>query len=123
MKVVVSYAVWATICAAVAGGAAALVHLLVRDNASGWAVTTLAVAAGQGAVALLTGSLLAQFGRTLRSTVLLGLLIGLFDLALALVQTFVPAAEVGWRPTLVILAAAAAAITLLGQGATAAPEP
>jgi len=123
MKVVVSYAVWTTICAAVAGGAAALAHLMVRDNASGWAVTTFVVAGGQGAVALLTGALLVQLGRTLRSTVLLGLLIALFDFVLAMVQMLVPAAEVGWRPTLVILAAGAAAITLLGQGAAAAPEP
>lgn len=115
MKIVISYAIWTTICAAVACGAAALVYLVARGNASGWATTTLIVAVGQGAIALLTGALLAPLGRTLRSTVLLGLLIGLFDLAVALAQTFVPATEVGWRPTLAILAAAAAAITLLGQ--------
>ena len=131
-RVVVYYAVWAALCAAVAGAVAALVHLIFFNTVPqrsiwlhdvfGWTVTTLAVAAGQGVVTLLTGRLLLRLGRTLRYTVLLGLLIGAFDFALALVQMFVPAADVGWTPTLLILAAAAAGITVLGQAAAGAAE-
>jgi len=62
-------------------------------------VTALAIAAGQGAVVLVTGSLLAQLGRSLQGTVLLGLLIGLFDFAMYLVQMAIPAAELGWART------------------------
>src|SRR3989441_8586941 len=86
-----------------------LIHTLFSD-----AVTALAIAAGQGAVVLVTGSLLAQFGRALQSTVLLGLLVGLFDFAMYFVQMAVPAAELGWIPDIVVLVAAAVAITVFG---------
>ena len=124
MKVVIYYAIWATVCAAVAGlviaglhtwlfsyipSRSGLIFTMVSD-----AVTALAIAAGQGAVALVTGSVLAQFGKGLQRTVLLGLLIGAFDFAMYLLQMAVPATELGWRPDLVILALASATITLLG---------
>jgi hypothetical protein len=124
MRIVVYYAGWATICAAAAGFAitpihawlfsyipnrSALMHTLFSD-----AVTALAIAAGQGAVTLATGTLLARFGRALQATVLLGLLIGLFDFALYFVQMAIPAAELGWIPDIVILVGAAVAITVFG---------
>ncbi len=132
-KVVISYAVWATICAAVAVGAATLVDVLfihpsLRDSAvpgqlRAWAIDAGAGVGLQGIVTLVTGSVLVLGGRTLRYTVLLGLAIGLFDFALVMLLNLVAAANPGYLPTLVILAAGAAAITLLGQGAAAAPEP
>jgi hypothetical protein len=88
-RVLVWYAVWATICATVAGVLVSLVHTwffayipshsarvetLVSDL-----VLALAIAAGQGAVALVTGSILAQLGRALQATVLLGLILFAFD--------------------------------------------
>ena len=133
MKVVIYYAIWATMCAAVAGlviaglhtwlfsyipTRSALIFTLVGD-----AVTALAIAAGQGAVALVTGSVLAQFGRSLQRTVLLGLLVGVFDFAMYLVQMAVPATELGWKPDIVILAAATAAVTLLGVVPREGPRP
>ncbi|MBI1966412.1 MAG: hypothetical protein HYS40_00325 [Gemmatimonadetes bacterium] len=129
MRIVVYYAVWATVCAAVAGvlialihtwffsytpGRPALIHTLVGDL-----VTALAIAAGQGAVALVTGSLLAQFGRTLRLTVLLGLLIGLFDFVMFFLQMGVPATELGWLPDIIILVLVTAGITLIGSASRA----
>jgi len=124
MKIVIYYAIWATICAAVAGLVIAGLHTWFFSyfpSRSGLlftllsdAVTALAIAAGQGAVALVTGSVLAQFGKGLQRTVLLGLLIGAFDFAMYLVQMAVPATELGWRPDIVILALASATITLLG---------
>ena len=124
MRIVIYYAVWATICATVAGIAIALIHTWLFSyipNRSGLihtlfsdAVTALAIAAGQGAVVLVTGSLLAQLGRSLQGTVLLGLLIGLFDFAMYLVQMAIPAAELGWIPDIVILVVAAVAITVFG---------
>ncbi len=124
MKIVIYYAIWATICAAVAGLVIAGLHTWLFSyipNRSGLlvtvlsdAVTALAIAAGQGAVALVTGGVLAQFGKGLQRTVLLGLLIGAFDFAMYLLQMAVPATELGWRPDLVILALASATITLLG---------
>jgi hypothetical protein len=124
MRIVIYYAVWATICATVAGIAIALIHTWLFSyipNRSGLihtlfsdAVTALAIAAGQGAVVLVTGSLLAQLGRSLQGTVLLGLLIGLFDFAMYLVQMAIPAAELGWIPDVVILVVAAVAITVFG---------
>ena len=124
MRIVIYYAVWATICATVAGIAIALIHTWLFSyipNRSGLihtlfsdAVTALAIAAGQGAVVLVTGSLLAQRGRSLQGTVLLGLLIGLFDFAMYFVQMAVPAAELGWIPDIVVLVAAAVAITVFG---------
>ncbi len=129
MKIVIYYAIWATICAAVAGLVIAGLHTWLFSyipNRSGLlvtvlsdAVTALAIAAGQGAVALVTGSVLAQFGKGLQRTVLLGLLIGAFDFAMYLLQMAVPATELGWRPDLVILALASATITLLGARSSA----
>ena len=124
MRIVIYYAVWATICATVAGIAIALIHTWLFSyipNRSGLihtlfsdAVTALAIAAGQGAVVLVTGSVLAQLGRSLQGTVLLGLLIGLFDFAMYLVQMAIPAAELGWIPDVVILVVAAVGITVFG---------
>jgi len=125
MRVVVYYAVWATLCAAAAGmviglihtwffshitSRSGMVHTLVTD-----VLTSLAIAAGQGAVALVTGSVLAHFGRTLRLTLLLGLLLGAFDFVMYFLQMAVPATELGWTPDLLILVAAAIGITLLGM--------
>jgi len=124
MRIVIYYAVWATICATLAGIVIALIHTWLFSyipSRSGLihtlfsdAVTALAIAAGQGAVVLVTGSLLAQLGRSLQGTVLLGLLIGLFDFAMYLVQMAIPAAELGWIPDIVILVVAAAGITVFG---------
>src|SRR6266545_1804696 len=106
MRIVVYYAVWATLCATAAGvvialihawffsyhpGRPALIHTLFGD-----AVTALAVAAG---------SLLVQLGRTLNLTVLLGLALGLFDFVMYFLQMAVPATELGWVPDLAILTA------------------
>ena len=127
MRIVVYYAVWATVCAAAAGVLTALIHTwffsytpgrsALMQTLFGDLVTALAIAAGQGAVALVTGSLLVQLGRPLRLTVLLGLLIGLFDFVMFFLQMAVPATELGWVPDILILVAATAGITLLGTGA------
>ena len=124
MKVVIYYAIWATLCAAAAGLVIAGLHTWLFSYTAtrsgliftlvGDAVTALAIAAGQGAVALVTGSVLAQFGRALQRTVLLGLLVGVFDFAMYFLQMAVPATELGWKPDIVILALASATITLLG---------
>ena len=124
MKVVIYYAIWATLCAAAAGLVIAGLHTWLFSYVPtrsrliftlvGDAVTALAIAAGQGAVALVTGSVLAQFGRALQRTVLLGLLVGVFDFAMYFLQMAVPATELGWKPDIVILALASATITLLG---------
>src|SRR5213078_3338213 len=89
MKIVIGYAVWATLCAAAAGVALSLIHTwffsyhatrpgfwrtLLED-----AAVTIGIAAGQGAVALVTGSVLTQFGRGLHATVLLGLLVEVLE--------------------------------------------
>jgi len=58
-------------------------------------------------VALVTGSVLAQFGRPLQRDVLLGLLVGAFDFAMYLLQMGRPRYRVGWKPDILILAAAA----------------
>jgi hypothetical protein len=124
MRVVVYYAIWATLCAALAGVVIALIHTrffafnpgrsaAIQTLVQG-IVTALAIAAGQGAVALVTGSLLAQFGRTLNLTLLLGLVIGAFDFVMYLLQMAVPAMELGWGPDIAILVVATIAITLLG---------
>src|SRR3989475_10994023 len=130
MKIVIGYAVWATLCAAVAGVALSLIHTwffsyhatrpglwrtLLED-----AAVTVGIAAGQGAVALVTGSLLTQLGRGLHVTVLLGLLVGAFDFVMDFVQMAVPATELGWVPDILILAAVTIAITALGSRASAA---
>ncbi|HWH04656.1 MAG TPA: hypothetical protein VN674_13255 [Gemmatimonadales bacterium] len=129
-RVVVWFAVWATVCAAVAGivvllfdtyifshlvHRAAIIHNLV-DEGSG----VLAISAGQGAVALVTASALLQFGRALQPTVLLGLLIGVFDFGFDLLQVFVPATEVEWKWKLVISLLAVLVITVTGSRKPAA---
>jgi hypothetical protein len=124
MRVVVYYAIWATLCATVAGIVVALIHTwffsfnpgrsaVIETLVSG-IVTALAIAAGQGAVALVTGSLLARLGRSLNLTVLLGLAIGAFDFVMYFLQMAVPAAELGWGPDIAILVVAAVVITLMG---------
>lgn len=130
MRVVVYYAIWATLCAAVAGVVVAMVHTwffsynpgksALMETLFGGVVTALAVAAGQGAVALVTGSLLAQLGRGLNYTVLLGLVIGLFDFVMYFLQMAVPATELGWTPDIIILVVATVLITGLGAKKTAA---
>ena len=79
----------------------------------------LGIAAAQGAVALVVGSLLAQRGRALHSTVLLGLALGAFDFVMYMLQMAVPATELGWIPDLIILVSAAALITVAGSKASA----
>ena len=133
MKIVIYYAVWATVCAAVAGVVISLIHtwFFSYNPARSWAVhtlvedivTALALAAGQGAVALLTGSVFAQFNRTLHGTVLLGLLVGAFDFLMDFVQMVAPRTELGWVPDLVILAVVTIGITALGARGAAALAP
>jgi len=128
MKIVVYYAVWTVLCAAAAGLATTLIHTWFFSyipNRTGLmhtlfsdAVTALAIAAGQGAVALVTGSVLAQLGRPLQRTVLLGLLVGLFDFVLYFVQMAAPVTELGWLPDVAVLVLATTVITLSG-GASA----
>lgn len=123
-RIVIAYAVWAAICAALAGIVMAFIHTqffsyvpsrtVFMSTLLGGVATTSAIAAGQAAVILALGGLLAQRGYTLQGTVLLGLLIGAFDFLMNLVQLMVPALEPGWTWDLVILAVATVAITLLG---------
>src|SRR5437867_3417327 len=75
MKVVIYYAVWATLCAAAAGVAISFIHtwfFSYHGSRPGFwrtlledAAVTVGIAAGQGAVALVTGSVLTQLGRGL----------------------------------------------------------
>ena len=133
MKIVIGYAVWATICAAAAGVAVSLIHTWFFSYHAGrhefWrtlfddVMVTLAIAAGQGAVVLLSGSVLARLGRGLHATVLLGLLVGGFDFLMNFVQMALPRTELGWIPDLVILAAATVAITALGSRPAAVEQP
>src|SRR5581483_9067211 len=77
VKIVVYYAVWATACALVAGAAISAIHTAFfsyHPGRSGAARTLVgdlaaaaALAAGQGAVALVTGRILVRLGRTLRA--------------------------------------------------------
>ena len=123
-RIVIAYAVWAAICATLAGVAMAFIHTqffsfvpsrtVFMSTLLGGIATTSAIAAGQAAVILATGRVLAQRGYTLQGTVLLGLLIGVFDFLMNLVQLIVPALEPGWTWDLVILAVATIAITMLG---------
>ena len=118
------YAGWAAACAAVAGVVVAAVHTAFfsahPDAAAGLRTlggdlaVALGLAAGQGAVAFLTAAALAALGRGLRYTVLLGLVIGVFDLTMYLLQMLVPATELGWGPDLAILAAVTALVTVAG---------
>jgi hypothetical protein len=124
-RIVIAYAIWATICAAAAGVAIALLHTWFFSYHPGrfGAIETLfsgivlsvALAAGQGAVALVTGSVLAQLNRTLQFTVLLGLLLGAFDFAMYFLQMAIPAAELGWIPDLAILLIITISITIAGS--------
>ena len=130
MRVVVYYAIWATLCAAVAGSVVAVLHTAFFAFNPGRSAaiqtliqgieTALAIAAGQGAVALVTGSLLAQRGRSLNLTLLLGLVLGVFDFVLYFLQMAVPATELGWLPDIAILVVATVAITLIGARSPAA---
>ncbi len=125
IKVVMAYALWATFCAAVTGSVVALIHTWFFSyhptphefwrTLFGGVATALTIAAGQGVVALVSGSVLARLGRALHATVLLGLLIGLFDFVMYFLQMVVPRTELGWVPDLVILAAATLAVTVLGS--------
>lgn len=118
------YAVWAAACAAAAGAVVAVAHTaFFADHPDAAAVvrtlggdlaTALGLAAGQGVVAFVVAGLIAALGRSLRYTVLLGLVIGLFDLGMYLLQMLVPAAELGWGPDLAVLAGATALVTLAG---------
>src|SRR5262249_8307250 len=124
-RVVIAYAIWATICAAVAGFAIALIHTwffsyhpgrsAVIETLFSGTMAAVAIAAAQGAVVLVTGSILAQMNRVLQYTVLLGLLIGLFDFVMYFLQMAVPATELGWVPDLAIIVVATALITVAGS--------
>ncbi len=124
-RIVIAYAIWATISAALAGLAVALIHTwffsfnpgrsAVIETLFSGSVAAVGIAAGQGAVALVTGGLLARLGRTLQYTVLLGLLIGVFDFVMYFLQMAVPATELGWTPDLVIIVVVTVAITAAGS--------
>ena len=124
-RIVIAYAVWATVCAAVAGFVIALVHTwffsynpgrsAVMETLFSGTMAAVAIAAAQGAVALVTGSILAHLNRGLQYTVLLGLLIGLFDFVMYFLQMAVPATEVGWIPDLIIIVGITALITVAGS--------
>src|SRR5437667_12819754 len=86
-RIIIYYSIWATICAAVAGFVVALIHTwffsyhpgrsaFIETLVSG-TVAAVGIAAAQGAVALVTGSLLGQLGRALQYSVLLRLVLGL----------------------------------------------
>jgi len=125
MRIIIYYSIWATVCAVVAGLAIALIHTWFFSYTPGrsavietlftGSVLAVGIAAGQGAVALVTGSLLARLGRTLQYTLLLGLLIGLFDFVMYFLQMVVPATELGWIPDLILIVVATAAITAAGS--------
>jgi hypothetical protein len=124
LRVGTYYAAWAAVCATVAGAIVAVVHTLFFSahpdatafllTLGGDLVTALGLAVGQGVVAFVVAALLAALGRGLRYTVLLGLVIGLFDLGMYLLQMTVPATELGWGPDIAVLAAATALITVAG---------
>jgi hypothetical protein len=132
-RIIIGYAIWATICAAAAGLVVALIHTwffsfnpgrsAVIETFFSGSVAAVAIAAGQGAVALVTGSLLARMGRTLQYTVLLGLVIGLFDFVMYFVQMVVPVTELGWIPDIIILVAVTIAITASGSRKLASEAP
>jgi hypothetical protein len=124
-RIVIAYAIWATICASVAGLAIALIHTAffsfnpgrsaVVETLFSGSVAAVAIAAAQGAIALGTGSVLTQRGRSLQFTVLLGLLIGLFDFVMYFIQMVLPVTELGWIPDLAILLGVTIAITAAGS--------
>jgi hypothetical protein len=127
-RIVIYYSIWATICAAVAGLVVALIHTwffsynpgrsAVIETLFSGSVAAVGIAAAQGAVALVTGSVLAQMGRTLQYTVLLGLLIGVVDFVMYFLQMAVPATELGWIPDLAIIVAITIGVTVLGSRKT-----
>ena len=129
-RIVIAYAVWATICAAVAGVAIALIHTAffsfhpgrsaVVETFVDGLVAAVAIAAAQGAVALVTGGLLTRLDRTLHYTVLLGLILGVFDFVMYFVQMAVPVTELGWTPDIAILLIVTIAITAAGSRKAAA---
>ena len=129
-RIVIYYSIWATICAAGAGLAVALIHTwffsynpgrsAVIETLFSGAVAAVGIAAAQGALALVTGSLLARLGRTLQFTLLLGLAIGVFDFVMYFVQMVVPATELGWIPDIAIIVAVTVAITVAGSRRLAA---
>ena len=124
-RIIIYYSIWTTICAAVAGLAIALIHTwffsynpgrsAVIETLFSGSVAAVGIAAAQGAVALATGSLLAQLKRTLQYTLLLGVLIGVFDFVMYFLQMAVPATELGWVPDLIIIVGMTAAITAAGS--------
>src|SRR6266566_8155140 len=130
IRITTYYAIWATICAAVAGLVVALIHTwffsynpgrsAVIETLFSGVVAAVGIAAAQGAVALVTGGLLARLGRTLQYTLLLGLLIGVFDFVMYFLQMTVPRTELGWIPDLAIIVAATVAITAAGSRPVAA---
>jgi len=129
-RIIIYYAIWATICATVAGLAVALIHTwffsytpgrsAVMETLFTGSVAAVGIAAAQGAVALVTGGLLTRLGRGLQYTLLLGLLIGLFDFVMYLLQMAFPATELGWTPDLIIIVVATVAITVAGSRRAAA---
>jgi len=129
-RIAIYYSIWATMCAAVAGLAVALIHTwffsyhpgrsAVIETLFSGSVAAVGLAAAQGAVALVTASLLAQLNRTLQYTVLLGLVIGLFDFVMYFLQMAVPATEFGWTPDLIIIVAVTVVITAVGSRRPAA---
>jgi hypothetical protein len=124
-RIIIYYSIWATICATVAGFAVALIHTWFYSYAPGRSavietlftgtVIAVGIAAAQGAVALVTGGLMARLGRSLQYTLLLGLVIGLFDFVMYFLQMAVPATEFGWIPDLIIIVVVTAAITAAGS--------
>ena len=129
-RIAIYYAIWATICAAVAGLAVALIHTwffsynpgrsAIMETLFSGVVAAVGLAAAQGAVALVTASLLAQRNRTLQYTVLLGLVIGVFDFVMYFLQMAVPRTELGWTPDLIIIVAVTVVITAVGTRRPAA---
>src|SRR2546429_2839702 len=115
MKIVIGYALWATVCAAVAGAALSLVHTWFFSYHAGrpgfWSTliedfaTTLGIAAGQGAVALVGGGIPARVGGALPATGLLGPLVGAFGFVIKFLPMAVPPTQPRWGPPLVLLAA------------------
>src|SRR5437763_16290079 len=100
-RVITYYAIWATICAAVAGFVVARIHTSFFSYHPGrsafletlfsGAVAAVGLAAAQGAVALATGRVLGRLGRMLQYTLLLGLGLGSFDFVMYMPQTVGPA--------------------------------
>ena len=127
-RIVIAYAIWSAICAVLAGVAMAFIHTqffsyvpsrtAFMSTLLGGIATTSAIAAGQAAIILATGGILAQRGFTLQGTVLLGLMIGAFDFLMNLLQLLLPALEPGWSWDLAIIAVATIAITMLGARRT-----